>query len=130
MSLGSCSLSLVILAMALFLVDELGQTCSDLEEILGTMKGLGGGCLRTERLMGETWGEKPQASPQGQAQWGPQSTSQEWAVWGPVFLVCLVVIIEDCFDGGRPRSKQPYGKGSIDIYDVRVTFLTRNSETC
>lgn len=64
--------------------DELGQSCSDLKEILGTMKGLGGGCMGTE-----SWRRRAGGEAVGQSS-GPglvdlQSTYQEGAVWCPVF---------------------------------------------
>lgn len=110
LGLGSCSLGLLIL------------------KIFGTAKGLGGGCTGTERLTEESWREEPGASPQGQAQWISRARLKG-GLCGAIFWASLVVITEDSFEGGRPRSKQPHGKGTVGIYHVRVTFLIRNSET-
>lgn len=49
---------------------------------------------------------------------------------GTLVFAGLVVITEDRLNGERPRSKQSYGKDTVGIYNVRVTFLIRKSETC
>lgn len=109
--------------------DELGQPCLDLEEILGTMKGSSGGYvgrgLRRRELVGEALRPVPRARLSGVC----RALLRRGSVV-PCFLAGLVVLTEDCLDRGRPRSKQLYGEGTVGIYNVRVTFLIRKSETC
>lgn len=134
--LSSCSLGLLILALALFLRRWPG---SDLLWPWGSAwhnEGIGwklyGGTIGVWRRAGGRNLEASQPPRPGSVGSSEHFSRGDcvvlcfWQAW----LAGPVVIIKDPFDGGRPRSKQSCGKDTVGIYNVRVTFLIRLSETC